>query len=91
MARLIHEVWITAEGLPSCVLAGPRGDDARDLLMAEGSRRVHTFEAGSHFEAMEIYNVYLGREPYSTLYPEQDAADYPVEWLQEQRSSGTRS
>ena len=90
MARLVHEVWLDAEGLPSCVLAGPPGDDARRLFLSRDARLVHTFEAGSHFEAMQLYNAYLGRGPYTTSYPEADNADYPVEWLEAQRSGSGR-
>jgi hypothetical protein len=87
MARLRLEVWLDPEGLPGCVLAGPRGDRARELLCGPGSRLVHTFEAGSHGEAMQVYNAYLGREPYATAFPDQDAQDYPDEWLLEQQTA----
>lgn len=91
MARLLHEVWFEAEGLPGCVLAGPPGDDARGLFLSRGARLVHTFEAGSYFEAMQLYNAFPGLEPYTTSYPELDKADYPVEWLEEQRSGSGRA
>jgi len=72
------------------VLAGPPGDDARRLFLSRGARLVHTLEAGSYFEAMQIYNAFLGLEPYTTSYPELDKADYPAEWLEEQRSGSGR-
>jgi hypothetical protein len=86
MARLLHEIWFDADGLPSCVLAGPRGKDTKRTFLA-GGRCVATFEAGSHLEAMVYYNRYLGREPYTSPYPREDAAAYPEEWLNEQRTA----
>jgi hypothetical protein len=85
MARLLHDVWFDPEGLPGCVLAGPAGDSARKFY-GEGSRLVHTFEAGSNFEAMQIYYAYLGRGRWESSFPEQDNAPYPEEWLAVQRS-----
>jgi len=43
-----------------------------------------TFEAGSHVEAMTIYNRYLGRGPYTTNEP-WDYQPYPDEWLAAQQ------
>ncbi|HEU0032747.1 MAG TPA: hypothetical protein VFQ53_19080 [Kofleriaceae bacterium] len=83
MARLEHEVWRDAKGLPMCCLAGPDGDDAR-RLNGDGARLVWTFEAGSHFEAMTTYNRYLGRGEYTTVHAS-DHDPYPDEWLQRQR------
>jgi hypothetical protein len=83
MARLKHEVWKDAKGLPMCCLAGPDGDGARDLN-EPGAKLVWTFEAGSHFEAMTTYNDYLDRGEYTTTF-EQDHAPYPDEWLERQR------
>jgi len=84
MARLLHEVWLDADGLPSCVLAGPDGDGARDML-GPSARLVHTFEASSHIEAMQTYYDYLGLGRYTTSFPEQDAQTYPEEWLHRQQ------
>ena len=86
MARLVHEIWFDADGLPCCVLAGPRGDDARRAFLSNRGRRVDTFEAGSHLEAMTYYHRYLGREPYTSSFPQEDSAPYPEEWLRQQRS-----
>lgn len=86
MATLVHEVWEeTADGmvLHSCCLAGPRGEGCR-LTLAPNARRLQTFEAGCHFEAMTIYNSLLGREPYTTDQP-WDYEPYPEQWQQEQR------
>ena len=47
---------------------------------AEGARLLTTFEAGSHFEAMTVYNRYLGRETYTTNEA-WDYQPYPDEWL----------
>jgi hypothetical protein len=75
MAMLRHEVWIDADGLPMCCLAGANGDAARKNLES-GAKLVWTFEAESHFEAMTKYHQYLGREPYATEHPE-DFISYP--------------
>jgi hypothetical protein len=90
MAVLVHEVWEAVSGgmiLHACCLAGPRGDGCRQHL-EPGARLLTTFEAGSHFEAMTIYNRYLGREPYATNEP-WDYQPYPDEWLApQQRRTG---
>ena len=88
MASLLHEVWIEADeetggSLPSLIPAGPAGDGARALQ--SGARLVHTFHAGSHFEAMTLYRQFLGWEPYTTDHP-QDHEPYPDGWLEEQLS-----
>ena len=87
MAKLIHEVWERIEegSLPlhTCCLAGPMGDDCRGLF-APNARLLTTFEAGSHFEAMTIYNRFLGREQYKSDQP-WDYEPYPDDWLTEQR------
>jgi hypothetical protein len=87
MATLLHEMWEEPDGeggwLEGLCLAGPDGDGFRKLL-APGSRCVRTFEAGSHFEAMTIYNRILGRAPYTTTF-EQDYAPYPDDWAVRQR------
>ena len=90
MALLQHEVWEEPDGdggrLPGLCLAGPDGDGFRALLRP-GARCVHTFAAGSHFEAMTIYHQMLGREPYVTDHDE-DHAPYPDAWALRQRASG---
>ncbi len=83
VALLLHEVWMDPEGNPSCFLAGPMGDEAR-AMEPQGSRLVWQFEAGSIFEAMTIYNRYLGRGPYTTEYAS-DYEPYPDDWLAIQR------
>jgi hypothetical protein len=85
MVRLVHEIWVSAEGNEGCVLAGPGGEETRKLWFVANARLLHTFEAGSHLEAMRYYNAYLGREPYVSAYPSEDAAPYPEDWLSEQR------
>lgn len=70
--------------LHSCCLAGVPGAAIRKLL-PENSRLLLTFLADSNFEAMTIYNRFLGREPYSTVY-DNDHCAYPKEWLDEQNS-----
>ena len=84
MAYLLHEVWLDPERLPGCVLAGPRGDDRRRKSFGPGSRLIHTFEAGSHLEAMRYYHKYL--KCGASLYADIDGQDYPDEWLEEQHS-----
>jgi hypothetical protein len=87
MARLVHEIWIDAEGLPGLSLAGPMGADAR-RLHGPGARLVHSFVAGSHTEAMTIYNEFLNRETYVPAFPEQDNAPYPDDWQEAQVKAG---
>ena len=82
MAILKHEVWIDTKGLPMCCLAGPDGEGAR-RLNGEGATLVWTFEAGSHYEAMNTYYRYLGRGEYTTSHA-WDYEPYPDEWLQRQ-------
>jgi hypothetical protein len=89
MAKLVHEIWFAADGLPSCVLAGPMGDSARKLIAEAGPRRLlRRFVAESHFEAMTIYNRILGRGPYETDFLAQDAAPYPDAWRDAQEAAG---
>jgi len=81
MAVLVHEVWEAVSGgivLHACCIAGPLGDGCRKNLEV-GARLLTTFEAGSHFEAMTIYNRYFGREAYTTDQP-LDFQPYPDEW-----------
>ncbi len=82
----MHEVWEGGSDgmiLHACCLVGPGGDGCRGSL-EPGARRLTTFAAGSHFEAMTVYNCYLGREPYTTCEP-WDYQPYPDEWLAEQQ------
>lgn len=65
MATLIHEVWIDANGLSSVCLAGPHGANCRNLL-DQPARLIHTFEAGSHYEAMTTYFRFQGWDVYTT-------------------------
>ncbi len=86
MAVLVLEVWEeVSDGmvLHGCCYAGSLGDDYRRKL-EPGARLLTTFEAGSHFEAMTIYNRYLNRGPYTTHEP-WDYQPYPDEWLAEQQ------
>jgi hypothetical protein len=73
MAKLVHEIWITADGLPGCVLAGPMGDGARRLMAESRPPRLpRRFVAESHSAAMTVYNRILGREPYESDFAAQD-------------------
>jgi hypothetical protein len=86
MAILRHEVWEDygdgGEVLPGVCLAGPDGDDFRRLL-ASTARLIHTFEAGSHHEAMTIYYSLMGWGAYETEHP-WDRLPYPDEWRSRQ-------
>jgi hypothetical protein len=92
MVGLLHEVWVdTGESgaeLEGCCFAGPDGDEFRRLLQPS-ARLVHTFQAGSHFEAMSTYHRILGREPYASELA-QDHEPYPAEWLDRQNSGKSR-
>jgi hypothetical protein len=86
VVKLVHEVWEqTVDGmvLHSCCLAGPLGNDHRSTLVPN-ARRIHTFKAGSHFEAMTIYHSLLGRGQYTTNQP-CDYESYPEQLRQEQQ------
>jgi hypothetical protein len=88
VSSLLHEVWIdvgeeTGDDLPSLFLAGPGGDEARALL--SDGQLVHTFYAGSHYEAMTLYREFLGEGSYTTEHP-RDHEPYPDTWLEEQLS-----
>jgi hypothetical protein len=86
MAILIHEIWqeVGESGmvLHTCCLAGVMGEGCRSTV-APNARLLTTFEAGSHFEAMTIYNRFLGREAYSTDQS-WDYEPYPAEWRERQ-------
>lgn len=89
MAKLVHDIWIGADGLPGCVLAGPMGDRARTLIAEAGPPRLlRRFVADSHFEAMTIYNRMLGRGPYQSDFVAQDKQPYPDAWRDAQESAG---
>jgi hypothetical protein len=89
MAKLIHEIWLTADGLPACVLAGPMGDAARKLMAEAGPPRLlRRIVAESHFEAMTIYNRILGCGPYESDFMAQDNTPYPDAWRDAQVSAG---
>jgi len=82
MTALVHEIWESAEDgmvLHTCCLAGKLGAACRETLPSS-SRLLTTFVAACHFEAMMIYNEFLGREPYTTDQPD-DYRTYPAEWL----------
>ena len=84
MTELVHEIWLDADGHHGCCLAGPAGEDFRRLLDAR-ARLIHALSASSHFNAMQIYNAYLGREPYTTDQS-WDFDPYPESWKAAQDS-----
>lgn len=69
MAELVHEIWIDpdehGQTNNTLVLAGPAGDEARKM-MGPNSELLHSFSAGSHFEAMTIYYRFWEWGPYTT-------------------------
>jgi hypothetical protein len=79
MATLKHEVWeeIDESGqvLEGMCIAGPTGDGFRALL-SPGARLVSTIEAGSHFEAMNLFYAMYERGPYLSSHPA-DFTPYP--------------
>ena len=90
MAELVHEIWETTEDgmvLYTCSMAGMLGAACRETLPSD-SRLLITFVAGCHFDAMTIYNRFLGREPYSSEHDD-DYNAYPEKWLDLQRSVDT--
>ena len=86
---LIHEVWEdfgdSGESLPSLILAGPRGNDARRSLSPR-AKLVTTIESCCHFDAMTAYHKFWGWGKYTTDQP-WDCEPYPEEWIAEQRAS----
>ena len=82
MAELVHEIWETTKAgmvLHTCCLAGSIGAARREMLPAD-SQLLITFLANCHFDAMTIYNRFLGREPYSSNHDD-DYRAYPKEWI----------
>jgi len=86
MVNLLHEIWVepdgTGQALESCCLAGPDGDEFRASLGPE-ARLIQSFWAGSHFEAMTIFNELRGREKYTTEH-DWDYEPYPPDWRERQ-------
>jgi hypothetical protein len=84
LTTLLHDVWIDidedGQEIESCCLSGRQGDGLRKLLSPK-ARLVHKFLATSHFEAMQIYNSFLGREPYTTN-KDWDYKPYPASWAE---------
>lgn len=72
---MLHELWIENDNEQTFCLAGPRGENARKLLMPE-ARLAWTVEASSHFEAMTKYYAYMGWGEYTTDFPEHDKKTY---------------
>ena len=70
-----HELWIESEQEQTFCLAGPRGKEARSLLLP-AAKLVWEVEASSHYEAMTKYYEYMGWGQYTTDFPEQDKKTY---------------
>jgi hypothetical protein len=62
-----HEIWEDPGGLTTLCLADERGDYGRQLLQP-GSRLIHSFYAGSHYEAMTIYYKFMDWGIYATEF-----------------------
>jgi hypothetical protein len=92
MVNLLHEIWETYDDdqgeqpLQACCLAGPDGADFRRMLDPR-ARLVHTFEAGSYYEAMTVYYRFWGWGEYTTDHA-WDMEPYPADWLERQQSKG---
>jgi hypothetical protein len=69
---------------PGVCLAGPMGDGFRALLRT-GAVLLTTFEASSHFEAMNHYYALMSWGAYTTEY-EQDHQPYSEHWRSVQLS-----
>ena len=82
MAQLLHEIWLDPDEdgapLPGRCLAGPDGDDFRRLLSPK-AQLVHRFEAGSHWEAINLYYRFVGYGDHIPSDP-WDITPYPNEW-----------
>jgi len=76
MNKVLHEVWEAQDGRTGLILAGEKGDDARKLFREDNMELVHTFNAGSHFEAMTIYYAYKGWGEYTSDFEEHDKLSY---------------
>ncbi len=70
-----HQVWLEAPDLTTVCLAGPSGDAAHALLTPD-ARWIHTFYAGSHFEAMTCYYAFMGWGAYQSNYETLDKMPY---------------
>ena len=82
MATLLHEIWMDA-GKGACCLAGPDGESFRQLL-SPAARLVHTFEAGSHSEALKTYYQFMEYGDYKPDF-EWKNEPYPEEWAERQQ------
>jgi hypothetical protein len=89
MVELTQEIWVqldSGQELPDLCLAGACGDGFRQLL-GPGAHLIHTFKAGSVYEAMTIYNQFLGREPYTPdpQWAQWEMEPYPQHWAERDR------
>jgi hypothetical protein len=78
VASLEHEIWQDPDGCTMVCLAGARGDGARALLVP-GAKRLATFQADSHYDAMSRYHDFMGWPQYTTEHPS-DREPYPEGW-----------
>lgn len=80
MAALVHEIWEMTEDemvLHTCCMVGSLGAACRATLPSN-SRLLLTFVAVCYFDAMTIYNRFLGREPFTSEHDD-DYHAYPEE------------
>ena len=85
MARLLHELWVDPNVGHTFCLAGPMGDNARQMLPTN-AKLAWTVEAASYFEAMTLYYQHLDWGEYQLHHPD-DQRPYPNEWLAIQRAT----
>ena len=72
---MLHELWDEGQDGQTFCLAGPKGDEARQML-GPAARKVWTVEAASHFEAMRLYYEHMGWGEYTTDFAELDRQTY---------------
>jgi hypothetical protein len=78
MAIRTVEIWLDAEGLPSCVLSGKEGDAMRAMLGPD-AKLIHTFEASNAIETMNYYYNFMGFGTYVSSHPELDCVPFQAD------------
>ena len=91
ISGVLHELWQhedleTGAGCNTFILAGPMGEEARNVLPPH-ALLTWTCEAVSHIEAMNAYYAHLGWGDYRPMLDEHgqpyaaDLEPYPEEWV----------
>ena len=65
MTKVKHDVWKDSEGLTMLCFSGELGVESRRLL-APDSKIIHSFEADSHFDAMQKYYSFMNWGSYES-------------------------